>query len=110
VPLTACSRVRNYGSSELLACSRPGIRRSTKLGGLLTVDQAFEWRLAVIEPAESRSMVILLRRLIKDEGAVTAIEYGLIAALIVVGSLIAINSVAVSLGLQTTFSKVAASL
>jgi pilus assembly protein Flp/PilA len=55
-------------------------------------------------------MVILLTRLLKDECGVTAIEYGLIAALIAVGSLIAINSVNLSLGLTTTFSRVAASL
>ena len=55
-------------------------------------------------------MVILLTRLIKDDRGVTAIEYGLIAALLVVGSLIALNSVSVSLSLQTTFSKVATGL
>jgi pilus assembly protein Flp/PilA len=47
-----------------------------------------------------------LRCLIADSRGVTAIEYGLIAALIAVGSLIAINSVS----LTTTFSTVAASL
>ena len=51
-----------------------------------------------------------LRCLIADSRGVTAIEYGLIAALIVVGSLIAIDSVRVSLNLQATFSTVAASL
>jgi pilus assembly protein Flp/PilA len=55
-------------------------------------------------------MIILLKRLIKDDRGVTAIEYGLIAALIVVGSLIAINSVSISLNLNHTFSIVAASL
>ena len=55
-------------------------------------------------------MVILRRRLIKDDRGVTAIEYGLLAALIVIGSLLALNSVSVSLGLQTTFSKVATGL
>ena len=64
----------------------------------------------MFEPAESLSMVILLTRLIKDDRGVTAIEYGLIAAMIVVGSLLALNSVSVSLGLQRTFSTVAASL
>jgi pilus assembly protein Flp/PilA len=57
-----------------------------------------------------RSMVILLTRLIKDDRGVTAIEYGLIAALIVIGSLVAINSVSLTLNLNTTFSKVAANL
>ena len=52
----------------------------------------------------------MLRRLIKDDGGVTAIEYGLIAALIAVGSMIAINSVSLTLNLTTTFSTVAASL
>jgi Flp pilus assembly pilin Flp len=55
-------------------------------------------------------MVILLTRLIKDDRGVTAIEYGLLAALIVVGSLLALNSVSVSLALQDTFSKVATGL
>jgi len=61
-------------------------------------------------PAESLSMVILLTRLIKDDSGVTAIEYGLIAALIAVGSLIAINSVGLTLNLTNTFSPVAAKL
>ncbi len=55
-------------------------------------------------------MLILLRRLIKDDRGATAIEYGLIAALIAVGALVAINSTSLSLNLNTTFSKVAASL
>jgi len=55
-------------------------------------------------------MVIMLTRLIKDDGGVTAIEYGLIAALIAVGSLIAINSVSLTLNLTTTFSTVATKL
>ena len=55
-------------------------------------------------------MVILLRRLIKDNSGVTAIEYGLIAALIAVGSLIAISSTSLALHLTNTFGTVAASL
>ena len=55
-------------------------------------------------------MVIFLTKLIKDDRGVTAIEYGLIAALIVVGSLIAINSVSLTLNLNKTFSTVASSL
>ena len=55
-------------------------------------------------------MVIFLRRLIKDESGVTAIEYGLIAALIVIGSLVAVNSVSLNLNLANTFSTVAANL
>ena len=55
-------------------------------------------------------MVIMLRRLIKEDGGVTAIEYGLIAALIVVGSLVAITATSSSLKLNKTFSQVAASL
>ena len=49
-------------------------------------------------------------RAINDQKGVTAIEYGLIAALIVIGSLVAINSVSLTLNLNTTFSKVAANL
>jgi pilus assembly protein Flp/PilA len=55
-------------------------------------------------------MVILLTRLIKDDRGVTAIEYGLIAALIVVGSLIAINTTSANLNLNKTFSTVASNL
>jgi pilus assembly protein Flp/PilA len=55
-------------------------------------------------------MLILLTRLIKDDRGATAIEYGLIAALIAVGALVAINSASLSLNLNTTFSKVAARL
>jgi pilus assembly protein Flp/PilA len=55
-------------------------------------------------------MVFLLKRLIKDASGVTAIEYGLISALIVVGSLLAVNAVNVSLHLSNTFSTVAARL
>jgi Flp pilus assembly pilin Flp len=55
-------------------------------------------------------MVIFCKRLIKDASGVTAIEYGLISALIVVGSFLALNSVNVSLNLSKTFSTVAASL
>jgi Flp pilus assembly pilin Flp len=55
-------------------------------------------------------MVIFCKRLIKNASGVTAIEYGLISALIVVGSLLALNAVNVSLHLSTTFSRVAAGL
>jgi pilus assembly protein Flp/PilA len=55
-------------------------------------------------------MVILFKRLIKDASGVTAIEYGLIASLIVVGSFLALNAVGTSLNLQNTFSKVAVGL
>jgi Flp pilus assembly pilin Flp len=55
-------------------------------------------------------MMIFFKRLIKDASGVTAIEYGLIASLIVVGSFLALQSVNTSLSLQLTFSKVASSL
>jgi Flp pilus assembly pilin Flp len=63
--------------------------------------------LGEIKPEWSLPMVIFFKRLIKDASGVTAIEYGLIASLIVVGSFLALNSVSVNLALQTTFSKVA---
>ena len=53
---------------------------------------------------------ICLKRPIKDASGVTAIEYGLIAALIVVGALLAINSVGLTLNLSRTFSTVAGRL
>jgi pilus assembly protein Flp/PilA len=55
-------------------------------------------------------MRALFAKLIADEAGVTAIEYGLIAALIVVGSLLAVNSTAVSLNLSRTFSTIAGKL
>jgi pilus assembly protein Flp/PilA len=55
-------------------------------------------------------MVIFFKGLIKDASGVTAIEYGLISALIVIGCLAAINSVGLSLNLNGTFGKVASYL
>jgi pilus assembly protein Flp/PilA len=55
-------------------------------------------------------MATLVTRLIRDDSGVTAIEYGLILALIVIASLAAIDSVGLSLNLQKTFSTVAANL
>ena len=55
-------------------------------------------------------MVIFFKRLIKDASGVTAIEYGLIASLILVGSLISIQLTGVNLNLQGTFGTVAAKL
>ena len=52
-------------------------------------------------------MVIFFKRLIKDGSGVTAIEYGLIASLIVVGSFLALNSVSLNLKLVQTFTSVA---
>ena len=54
--------------------------------------------------------MIFFKRLIKDASGVTAIEYGLVAALIVVGSLISIQLTGVNLNLQGTFGTVAAKL
>lgn len=76
----------------------------------LSFDQTFDPTLGMIEPEWSLPMVIFFKRLIKDASGVTAIEYGLISALIVIGSLLAMDSVAVSLNLSKTFSKVAAAL
>ena len=55
-------------------------------------------------------MMILFKRLIKDASGVTAIEYGLITALVVIGSLAAINSVGLSLNLNGPFGTVASHL
>lgn len=55
-------------------------------------------------------MARFLIPLIRDDAGVTAIEYGLILALIVVGSLVTINSVGLNLNLNRTFSIVAANL
>jgi pilus assembly protein Flp/PilA len=63
-----------------------------------------------MEPEWSLPMVIFFKRLIKDASGVTAIEYGLICALIVIGSLAAINSTGIALNLSGTFGKVASHL
>jgi Flp pilus assembly pilin Flp len=63
-----------------------------------------------LNPKWSLPMMILFKRLIEDASGVTAIEYGLIAALIVVGSFLALNSVNVSLNLSTTFFRVATNM
>jgi pilus assembly protein Flp/PilA len=63
-----------------------------------------------LNPAGDLPMACFFSRLIRDETGVTAIEYGLIAALIVIGSLVAVNSVSLNLNLQNTFSTVAANL
>ena len=53
-------------------------------------------------------MSAFFTKLIKDESGVTAIEYGLIAALIAVAAIAMITSVGTNL--TTTFSKVANNL
>ena len=55
-------------------------------------------------------MMILFKRLIKDASGVTAIEYGLISALIVVGSLFAIQLTGINLNLPGTLGTVATKL
>jgi pilus assembly protein Flp/PilA len=86
------------------------VRKFGKSDEFLSFDQTFDRTLGMIEPEWSLSMVIFFKRLIKDASAVTAIEYGLICALIVIGSLAAISSVGPALNLGTTFSRVASHL
>jgi pilus assembly protein Flp/PilA len=50
----------------------------------------------------------IIKKLIKDEAGVTAIEYGLIAALIAVAAITAMNTL--STGLSNTFTNIANSL
>jgi pilus assembly protein Flp/PilA len=50
----------------------------------------------------------IITKLIKDEAGVTAIEYGLIAALIAVAAITAMNTLSGSL--STTFTNIASSL
>jgi pilus assembly protein Flp/PilA len=76
----------------------------------LRFDEPFDPTLGIIKPEWNLPMVIVFKRLIKDVSGVTAIEYGLICALIVIGSLAAINSVGLSLNLNGTFGKVASHL
>ena len=49
-------------------------------------------------------------RLIRDDSGVTAIEYGFILALIVIASVVAIDSVGLNLNLNQTFTTVAHNL
>ena len=86
------------------------VRRFGKSDEFLRLDQTFDPTLGMIEPEWSLSMVIFFKRLIKDTSGVTAIEYGLICALIVIGSLAAIQSVGSALNLNGTFGKVASHL
>jgi pilus assembly protein Flp/PilA len=58
----------------------------------------------------SPPMAIFFARLIRNQSGVTAIEYGLVTALIVIGTIVAINSVGLSLNLNKTFGTVAANL
>ena len=53
-------------------------------------------------------MLVLLKRLLVDESAATAIEYGLIAALIAVASVSTMGTVGKNL--KTVFGSVASSL
>jgi pilus assembly protein Flp/PilA len=50
----------------------------------------------------------MLKRFIKDESGATAIEYGLIAALIAVAIIVAVRSVGTNL--KSTFNNVASNL
>ena len=86
------------------------VRKFGKSDEFLSFDQTFDPTLGMIEPDWSLPMVIFFKRLIKDASGVTAIEYGLITALIVVGSFLALNSVNVSLNLSTTFFRVATNM
>lgn len=86
------------------------VRRFGKSDEFLRFDETFDPTLGMIEPEWSHPMVIFFKRLIKDASGVTAIEYGLITALVVIGSLAAINSVGLSLNLNGTFGTVASHL
>ena len=86
------------------------VRKFGKSDEFLRFDETFDPTLGMIEPEWNLPMVIFFKRLIKDASGVTAIEYGLICALIVISSLAAINSVGLSLNLNGTFGTVAAHL
>ena len=64
--------------------------------------------LGLVEGKGSRSRIV--RQLTEDSRGVTAIEYGLISALIALACLAAINSAGLSLNLNGTFGKVASHL
>ena len=86
------------------------VRRFGKSDEFLRFDQTFDPTLGMIEPEWSHPMVIFFKRLIKDASGVTAIEYGLLCALIVIGSVTAIYSTGLALNLTGTFGRVASHL
>ena len=53
-------------------------------------------------------MLTLIARILRDQDGVTAVEYGLIAALIAVAAVVVMGTVGTNLSL--TFSEIAASL
>lgn len=53
-------------------------------------------------------MIALLRRFVRDEGAATAIEYGLIAGLIAVAIITGLTGI--SSGMNTNFNTIVAKL
>lgn len=63
---------------------------------------------ARVSKQESTRMKALINKFLKDEDGATAIEYGLIAALIAVAIITAVT--AVGDNLDTTFSEVASAL
>jgi pilus assembly protein Flp/PilA len=67
-------------------------------------------KLRIFDPslAFQAKRIALLPRIIKDESGVTAIEYALIAAMIIVVAIAIIGSVGTNL--SSTFSQVAAAL
>jgi pilus assembly protein Flp/PilA len=64
--------------------------------------------LPCVPALRSPEMCVTLARLLKDEGGATAIEYGLIAALIAVASISVMTTVGHNL--STTFNTVATKL
>jgi pilus assembly protein Flp/PilA len=66
--------------------------------------------LARFEPDGNAPMAIFFKKLIKDQSGVTAIEYGLIAALIVIASVAAMKSLTTALDLNGTLGRVVANL
>ena len=88
----------------------PFAREFRKSGRFLRFNQTFERTLGRTENPEWRPMVLYFRRLMKDASGVTAIEYGLIAALIVITSIAALQQVSSSLNLSGTLGTVTSKL
>ena len=93
---------------------RPYFGRATLCGELrlfLRFAKDFGRTLRIIEPGVGLCrMAVFFARLIRDECGVTAIEYALLLALIVIASLTAIDTLGLNLNLNRTFSIVAANL
>ena len=105
------------GAPALSGSARPRVPHCARTLKIATnqmptfVNESFSWRLllfARVKRREPRMIRTLMFHLLKDEKGATAIEYGLIAALISVAIITAVT--AVGTNLNSTFNSVASAL